>query len=181
MKRLFLFVVCISILVGCKVNEGMDAALALRASVLQASQCTFSAVITADYGDMTYSFAMDCVADEKGNVTFTVTAPQTIAGITGVISTDGGKLTFDDVALAIPLLTDDQITPVSAPWILMRTLRGGYISSCGKDGLIIDDSYADDALRLHITLNDASLPAVAEVYWKTRKILTIEVENFTLS
>ena len=180
MKR-FLPVLLAFLLIGCSGKEHMDAALALRAAILQASTCSFQTVITADYGDMIYSFSMDCVADEKGNVTFTVTAPQTIAGITGVISTDGGKLTFDDVTLAIPMLTDDQITPVSAPWILMRTLRGGYISSCGKDGLIIDDSYADDALRLHITLNDASLPDAAEVYWKTRKILTIEVENFTLS
>ena len=181
MKRLFLFVVCISILVGCKGNEGMDAALALRSSVLQATSCSFSAVITADYGDMTYSFAMDCVADKKGSVRFTVTAPQTIAGITGVISTDGGKLTFDDVALAIPMLTDDQITPVSAPWILMRTLRGGYITSCADGRITIDDSYADDALKLDITLGADNKPVMAEIYWKNRRILTLEVSSFVVS
>jgi hypothetical protein len=132
MKRLFPILICISILLGCQGNEGMDEALALRSAILKAKTCEFSIQITADYGDMVYSFSMDCVADERGNVGFTVTKPETIAGITGNLTADGGNLTFDDTVLAIPMLTDDQITPVSAPWILMQTLRGGYITSCDK-------------------------------------------------
>lgn len=159
----------------------MDRALALRGRILQASKCEFSIVITADYGDALYSFTMDCEADEKGNVVFTITKPETIAGITGVITADGGNLTFDDVMLAIPMLTDDQITPVSAPWILMRTLRGGYITSCADGRVTIDDSYADDALTLDILLDEQDLPSVAEIYWKDRRILTLEIEAFRLS
>ncbi len=159
----------------------MDEALALRASILQAQSCAFTAAITADYGDMTYSFTMDCVADSQGNVNFTVTVPETIAGITGKLTADGGKLTFDDTALAIPLLTDDQLTPVSAPWIFMRTLRGGYITACADGRITIDDSYAADALKLDITLSSEKKPALAEIYWKNRRILTVEVKSFVLS
>lgn len=172
---------CILILVGCKGSEAMDEALALRAAILQAKGCSFTAEITADYGDMTYAFTMDCVADAQGNVSFTVTKPETIAGITGKLTADGGSVTFDDTALAIPMLTEDLITPVSAPWILMRTLRGGYITSCADGRVTIDDSYADDALKLDITLNADNKPSLAEIYWKNRRILTVEVTSFVLS
>lgn len=159
----------------------MNEALALRSKILQAKTCSFTAAITADYGDVIYSFSMDCVADNQGNVTFTVTKPETIAGITGKLTADGGSLTFDGTALAIPLLTDDLITPVSAPWILMRTLRSGYITSCADGRITIDDSYADDALKLDITLDGEQKPALAEIYWKNRRILTVEVTSFALS
>lgn len=181
MKRLFLLILCICLLVGCKGNEAMDEALALRSAILQAKTCSFTTVITADYGDITYSFTMDCVADEQGNVTFTVTKPETITGIAGKLTADGGSLSFDDTALAIPMLTDDLITPVSAPWILMRTLRGGYITACADGRITIDDSYADDALKLDITLDTDHKPVLAEVYWKNRRILTLEVTSFVLS
>lgn len=181
MKRLIPFILCIILLCGCSQTEDMDDALALRSAILQANACTFSINITADYGDKTYDFSMNCVADEKGNVTFTVTKPETIAGIKGSITADGGNLSFDDTFLSIPMLTDDQITPVSAPWILMRTLRGGYITSCADGRVTIDDSYADDALTLDITLNHENMPQVAEIYWKNRRILTLEVTSFVLS
>lgn len=181
MKRLFLMVVCMLLLAGCKGNGAMNDALALRSAILQAQRCSFSVVITADYGDMVYTFHMDCESDNQGNVMFTVTKPDTIAGITGKISADGGALTFDDTALAIPMLTDDLITPVSAPWILLRTLRGGYISSCADGRITIDDSYADDALTLDITLDEEDKPVLAEIYWKNRRILTLEVNSFVLS
>ncbi len=181
MRRLLPLILSILFLFGCNGKDAMDDALALRHKILQASACSFTVLITADYGDVTYSFAMDSVADEKGNITFTVSAPETIAGITGKLTADGGSLTFDDVALAIPMLTDDQITPVSAPWILMRTLRGGYITSCTDGRITIDDSYDDDALKLDITLNGEKIPSFVEIYWKNRRILTLEVKSFVLS
>lgn len=173
---------CLLMLAGCGGKNGtMDEALALRGAITQAKMCSFSIKITADYGDMTYDFAMDCVSDNQGNVTFSVTQPESIAGITGKIGADGGKLTFDDTALYIPMLTDDQITPVSAPWLLMRTLLGGCITSCADGRITIDDSYENDALKLDIQLDAAGMPAAADVYWKNRRILVLQVTSFVLS
>lgn len=182
MKRWIWLAICVCLLVGCSIkNEAMDEALSLRSAVLQAKSCDFAVRLTADYGDMTYSFAMDCIADDKGNVTFTVTQPETIAGITGRITADGGALTFDDKLLYIPMLTDDQITPISGPWLLIRTLRGGYISSCADGRITANDSYEDGALTLDILLNDSALPRWVDVYWNDRRILAIEVTSFVLS
>ena len=170
------------LLAGCAgARDTMDRAMALRSALL-AKGAEFDAAVTADYGDKTYSFGMHCRMEAQGKVTFSVTAPETIAGITGTVSASGGKLTFDGNALAFTLLADGQVSPVSGPWLLMKTLRSGYLTSCGvEDGCLriaIDDSYEDDALHLDVWLDESDCPKRGEILWKGRRILTVEIENF---
>lgn len=182
MKRIVAILCLLALLAGCSgAGNELDRAMALRAKML-AQGVSFDAEITADYGDKIYQFTMECQADSQGALTFTVKEPQSIAGITGKLSASGGKLTFDDQALAFQMLADDQITPVSAPWILVRTLRSGYLTSCGSDGgvvrVAIDDSYEEDALHLDIWLDENDLPARGEILWQGRRILSVSVKNF---
>ena len=185
MKRLLSVLVLLLVLAGCAgENSELDRAMTLRAKLLAAAGCRFDAVITADYGDKTHSFSVSCEADGQGNVTFTVNEPESIGGITGTISGEGGKLTFDDTALAFELLADGHVTPVSAPWLLVKTLRGGYVTACGADGeqirVSIDDSYAEEALHLDIWLGEGDLPVRGEVLFGNRRILSLEVKNFEI-
>ena len=162
----------------------MDKGLAARARLLQASGCQLHAEITADYGDQIYTFAMGCQFDAHGNLTFSVKEPETIEGITGTIDAEGGTLTFDDAALAFPLLADGQLSPVSGPWILMQTLRGGFITSAGAAGdhirLVIDDSYGEDALTVHLWLDQEEAPVQAEIYFDGRCVLMVCIANYRL-
>ena len=183
MKQIVAVLLVCLLLVGCSGENGdMDRAMALRSNLL-AGSVQFDVDITADYGDKTYTFSAQCAADSKGNLTFTVVKPETISGISGSVSASGGKLTFDGKALSFPLLADDQITPVCGPWVFVKTLRSGYLTSCGKEGdllrLAIDDSYADDALHLDIWLDEADLPVRGEILWQGRRILSLEVKNFS--
>ena len=185
MKKLVSVLVLLIVLTGCAGDNGeLDRTMALRAKLLAASGCSFDAVITADYGDKTYSFSVSCTSDGQGDVTFTVNDPESIAGITGTISGEGGKLTFDDTALAFELLADGQVTPVSAPWLLVKTLRGGYVRACTVDGeqirVSIDDSYEEDALHLDIWLGEGDLPVRGEILFDNRRILSLEVKNFEI-
>ena len=127
---------------------------------------------------------MACQSDNDGNLTFTVQSPESISGISGTISSGEGKLTFDDVALYFPLMTDDQISPVSGPWILMKTLLGGYLTACSEEDalmrLTIDDSYEEDALQLEIWMDADDRPVNAEIYYDGRRIVTMEVGNFQI-
>lgn len=158
--------------------------MALRTKILKSKQICFNADISADYGDSIQLFSMDCSFDSQGNLIFDVTAPETIAGITGSISEEGGKLTFDNTALHFTLLTDEQLNPASAPWILMKTLRSGYLRAAGmEDGflrLTIDDSYAEDALQLDIWLDESDLPRRAEVCYDGKGILTLSLKDFRI-
>ncbi len=175
---LFLF------LTGCSATNEMNTGLALRSRLLQAQSCSFSVCINVENREQLYGFSADCRVDPKGTVTFTVTEPDTISGISGVISAEGGKLTFDDTALDFGLLADDQLSPVSAPWILMNALRSGCITSaCSEENgirLSVDDGYEEDSLRLDIWLDSNNLPEHADILHNGRRILSLDVSNFVI-
>ena len=184
MKRLLAVLLLVVMLGGCASEEPMDRAMALRQKLLSSGGCSFEATVTADYGEKLHTFVLSCQADGTGELVFEVLAPDTIAGITGTMSASGGALTFDEEVLAFAPLADGQVAPVTAPWILVETLRGGYIRSCGWENeclrLTIDDSYAEDALQVDIWLDENDLPKQAEILWQGRRILTVKVENFTI-
>lgn len=171
------------LLCGCtQKNTALEQGLEFRSKLLTASGCSFTASVTADYGDTLHTFSLQCVGDENGEITFLLSEPDTLAGITGTISDSGGELTFDNTALCFPLLADDQLTPASAPWIVLKTLRSGYLTSACQEDLMLrltmDDSYEEDALHLDIWLNEARLPIRADILYDEKRILSVDVEDF---
>lgn len=186
MKKFGILLFAVLCLTGChdaskEIEKGME----LRTKLLQASSVEFDVDITADYVEMIHTFSMTCKGDSKGDVTFVVSAPESISGITGKLSGEGGLLTFDDVALHIELLADDQLTPISAPWIMLKTLRSGYLTSAGMEEdllrLTINDDYEDDALQLDIWLDQQNLPNQAEILYDGYRILSLHVKNMVIS
>ena len=186
MKKVLTLLLTVLLLACCRGEKReLDRMMAFRASLLSGMGCSFQAVITADYQEELYQFTLECRSDEQGALHFCVTEPETISGISGVISAQGGKLTFqNDEALAFETLADGQVTPVTAPWLLIKTLRGGYVTSCGTEAemmrVSVDDSYRDDALHLDIWFDEQDLPKHAEVLWADRRILSLEVANFKI-
>lgn len=185
LKKTVVIFLSLCFLAGCSgQNRALERGLKLRTQLLGSSGCSFDADITADYGDKVHIFTLQCQADEKGTIHFSVQKPDSISGITGTLDGENGALTFDDTALCFPLLADNQVTPVSAPWLLLKTLVGGYITSAGSDGeylrLSIDDSYAEDALHLDVWLDQENRPVKAEILFRERKILSLDVKNFCL-
>ena len=185
MKKAGLFAAVFLLLSGCaNTTKEIERGMTLRTRLLQSSSCSFHVEITADYGDLLYTFGMDCQGNADGDMTFSVSAPESIAGITGKITQENGSLTFDRQALFFSLLTDDQLSPISAPWILLKTLRSGYLTSaCLEEGqlrLTIDDSYEEDALQLDIWLDGQDMPERAEILYDGRQILSLRVTDFRI-
>lgn len=185
LKRLAVLVLCLLLLVGC---TDQDASLApvleLRQKLLEGKGCNFSATVTADYGEYLHTFVLQCNADGSGDVSFQVIAPDSISGITGSITQEEGKLTFDNEVLIFSPLADGLLAPVTAPWVLIHTLRSGYIVSCGEteQGAIvsIDDSYAENSMGLEIRLDHQNMPVSAEIIWQGRRILSMIIDNFVI-
>lgn len=185
MKKVGVLFLILFLFTGCGgAPKEIERGMALRSSLLAGSGCRFDGKITADYGDYLHIFSVSCQGNGAGDVEFTVTAPESIAGITGSITDSGGELTFDGKALHFDTMADDQITPVMAPWIFLKTLRSGYLTSACVEGdllrLTIDDSYEEDALQLDIWLDQQDLPIRAEMLYDGRRIVSLEVENFTI-
>ena len=185
MKRFWALLFAIFLLSGCSENSSeISRAVLLRERLLNGAGCRFTTTVTADYGTQIYTFQMECSADSAGTVSFRIISPETIRDVTGTVSAKEGKLTFDDKALVFDVLADGQLTPVSAPMLLIRSLRSGYIKGCGKadTGLYIqiDDSYADDTMHLDIWTNSEDVPINAEFLWKGKRVLSMTVENFII-
>ena len=185
MKRILWVVAVLLLLCGCTSgNSEYERIIALRTRLQSSDGFTFTTDITADYGEKIYNFTLDCKSDNCGNIQFVVTAPENIAGIGGEISQGGGKLTFDDEALAFALLADGCASPVSAPWLIVRALLGGYINSCAQhsDGLMvqIDDSYEENQLTLEVWTDQQLYPNRADILWQGRRIMAVEIKNFSI-
>lgn len=184
MKRASWILLLGIVLCGCSGEDLLERALEFRSRMLAASGCSFCAEVTADYGDKLYTFGMDCSADADGKLSFRVSEPETIRGISGSVEDGGGKLTFDDTVLQFNLLADRQLSPVSAPWVLVKSLRSGYIASAGEeDGLLrltLHDSYEDGALQVDVWMNETDRPVRCEILYKGKRILTVLVKDFEL-
>ena len=184
MKRVISILIFILFLTGCGDNSSdLNQILSLRQDIVSAKGCSFSVEIIADYQTNCYVFRMDCASDDSGNLNFTVTAPDTISGITGSISQEGGKLTFDDRYLVFAPLADGQITPVSAPWLFLKALRTGYISGCTDEEsmtVMFQDTYQNDPLDISVTFTADKHPQNVEIFWQGRRVVTMTVENFVI-
>lgn len=183
MKKIGSVMVLLLLLSGCGSGDaGMEDAISFRDRLLDASGCEFSAHITADYGTEVDIFRMDVRSDADGSVAFEMTEPGPISGITGTVTRAGGALTFDDTILGFPMLAEGRLAPVTAPWMLLKALRSGYISSVGSEGdlwrLTVLDSYEEDALVLDVWFDRAWQPLHSEILFRNEKILALEVEDF---
>lgn len=183
-KRVSAVLLLLLLLCGCKNTDGdLNKALNFRQKLISAERCQFDCLITADYGELIYEFSIRCSFDNDGAMTFEVLQPESIAGITGRVSSDGGALTFDDQSLAFPILADGYISPISAPWLLMKSLRSGYIGSCGKDGefykLMLDDSFESNPLQIESWMDQNFVPVRGEMIWLGKRILSLDVTNYS--
>lgn len=181
MRKIYPVVLTALLLCGCSGNREMEDALAIRSRLLS-SGCSFRCEITADYIDHYEEFELECTAGTDGTVSFTVLEPESIRGIRGSVSGTDGTLEFEDLILAFPLMADERISPVAAPWLLISTLRSGYITASVREGellhLTIDDTYAEDALTLEIWLEENGEVEACEIGWRGRRLLALEVEDF---
>ena len=184
MKKVFWTLIPVVLLTGCAMGKGeMEEALAFRSKILGAESVRFEAEVSADYIDRMEEFDLACEADAAGALTFRVTEPEEISGITGTVTGEEGTLTFDDTVLAFPLLAEERLSPVSGPWVMMKALRSGYITWVVREGeklhITVDDSYADDALTLEIWIEGDEVDA-CEIGWKGRRQMTMDIGDFRI-
>ena len=185
MKRLLSILLIAVTLSGCNSGEkSVDKVIALRSNLQRGESCSFDACVSADYGETLSYFELACKLDNQQNWGITVLQPENIAGITCKITAGNGKLTFDDKVVAFELITDDQLTPISAPWLAIKALSGGYISSVTdkESGLLVrlDDSYNDILYSVDLWVNENNLPYFAEIIWQGKRIVSMDINNFQI-
>ena len=134
-KRLLCVLMTTLLLAGCGragVSEAEELALTIRGEYLAMEDCTARASITADYGSRVYQYEM-AVAAAGEETTLTLTAPETVAGLTARQSGEDGFLEFDGLSVETGPMNEDGLTPVSALPALLEAARSGYMTACALE------------------------------------------------
>lgn len=186
LKRCLGALLLVAMLTGCGLlagDESLDRADAFRKQA-GSSGGSFRADIVADLGEVQFSFSMDCQFDAEGTMTFAVTAPETIADITGTMDGADGQLTFDGAALDFGQMAGGRVTPVTGPYVLLTCWREGYCTACGQEErglrLTMPAGYESQALLTDTWLDpENGIPIYAELCYNNQRILSITISDFT--
>ena len=123
------------LLAGCgqrRGNEGEELALTIRGEYLAMEGCALQAAVTADYGQRVYQYELAVTATGE-ETTLTLSAPDTVAGLTARLVGEESLLEFDGVSVETGPLDGSGLTPVSAVPALLAAARSGYITACALE------------------------------------------------
>ena len=135
-KRLLCVLMMTLFLTGCGGGGGKEAeelALSIRGEYLAMESCAIEASVTADYGQRVYEYEMAVSVNGEETV-LTLSAPETVAGLTARLAGEESQLEFDGLSVETGPLDGDGLTPVSAVPALLEAARSGYITACGLEG-----------------------------------------------
>lgn len=137
------------LLAGCGkagVSEAEELALAIRGEYLAMDGCAARAAITADYGQRVYQYEL-AVAVSGEETALTLSAPETVAGLTARMTGEENLLEFDGVCVETGPLDENGLTPVSAVPALLEAAKSGYITACAleEDGAVLRVDCGDSA------------------------------------
>lgn len=111
-----------------------ELALTVRGEYLAMTVCAAQAEITADYGQRVYQYELAAAVSGEETV-LTLSAPETVAGLTARISGGEGYLEYDGAILETGALTPGGLTPMGAIPALLATARSGYLDACSLEQL----------------------------------------------
>ncbi len=140
-KRLLCVLMTTLLLAGCgaaEVSEAEELALTIRGEYLAMDSCAVQAAITADYGQRVYQYELAAAVNGEETL-LTLSAPETVAGLTARIAGEDSRLEFDGLSVETGPLDGNGLTPVSSVSALLEAARSGYITACAleEDGALL--------------------------------------------
>ena len=174
----------LTLLCACAGNtpDTAQQALTFRQAVLQ-NDCAFDAKITADFEDTVAEFSLSCRHTARGGTEMTITAPETLEGLTAQTDETGAKLVFEDAEASFGTLDGLGLSPMAAPQLVTSAWESGYIAYTGtEDGLLrvtYTCGYGEDAYTVDTWFADGS-PLHAEISREGWTAVQIDVAEFIL-
>lgn len=178
-----MILLCLLTACSSKENTDLQAPMDFRTQLLQTGACTFSADMTADYGESIQQFSVRCECQTDGTSNIEVIAPETIAGIAAQISDDGSTLNFEDMAVSFAPLAKGNVAPVSAPVLLVTAWTQAYISTAGREGelrrITYENGFDERQLTVDCWFDEKNVPICAEICYNNETVLKIEITDFS--
>ena len=123
-----------------------------------------------------------CAYSAPDGITMTLTAPETLSGMTARVDSSGAKLVFDGAEIGFSTLAGGRLAPMAAPWVLADCWANGYIAWSGMEGDLLRvtyrTGYGTDELQADVWF-DGGVPARAELSYEGALLLSAELTNFT--
>ena len=101
------------LLSACSAKRPAQPPLTFRTALLQSGGCSFTAAITADYGESAASFTLDCVFSPETGASVTVTEPESIAGIQAQVKDTAASVSYDGMQLGLGSLAKGNLAPLA--------------------------------------------------------------------
>lgn len=140
----------------------------LQSDFRSASQVSFSADIEADYGDRVYTYGVDYSGALSAG-TLTVTAPDTVAGVTVRIADGCASLSYGGTEIYTGEILPGGLSPVDAVPVLLGAFSNGLVTETVMEKLGDTDCLAalfsvDERVEARAWFDtDSSLPLKAEI------------------
>ena len=185
-KKFALLLTLISIfLTGCAAKSPAQQPLTFRTALLEAGGCSFTAAVTADYGETTTDFTLDASFAPDTGASLTVTAPETIAGITAHVKDSTADVSFDNTQLGLGSLANGRLAPLAAPYVLGQSWAGAYIDSTGTEDGLLRATYRLGYDKQELVVDtwfteEPFTPQYAEISADGRMVLSIRISNFAM-
>ena len=149
MRKLVLCVLMTTLLTGCGqpgVSEAEELALTIRGEYLAMDRCAVQVSVTADYGQRVYQYELAAAVSGEETV-LTLSAPETVAGLTARITGEDSRLEFDGVSVETGPLDPSGLSPVSSIPVLLEAARSGYMTACAleEEGTLLRVDCGDPA------------------------------------
>ena len=182
-KALVCGMICL-LLTGCggKPQSDLQRARDLRTALLEAGGCSFTAAITADFGDRVYDFSVQCDYAPESGARITVLQPEEISGITAQVTGRDAVVEFEGLALDFGQMAGGNVTPMESAWMLAHCWDSAYVDSAGADGDLLRitylEGYRDRELRVDTWLDASGVPVHGEILYNGVRCLTLEISQF---
>ena len=177
MKRTVLFALMIPLLLtGCGARRNAERWKSFAEAVEAAEHIAFHAEITALWEDAAASFAAD-VERTKDETAITLTAPETVSGIT-VRAKDGKTaVEFDGVILSLDAGRSETLSPCGAPQRMLAALTQGTMEYCASSSAAFTGPDGESAT---LWRDETGALTGAEITRDGRKILTLEITDWVM-
>ena len=177
MKRTILFALMIPLLLtGCGARRDAENWKAFAGAVESSERISFHAEITAHWEESSVSFGAD-IAREGGETRITLTAPETVSGIS-VHAKDGETtVEFDGVILSLDAGQSETLSPCGAPQRMLAALTQGAMEYCAASSASFT---APDGESVTLWRDETGALTGAEIARNGQKVLTLEITAWTM-
>ena len=167
------------LLTGCAAGE-TERFEAWQERLISAAEISFCAEITASNAETAQVYSA-AVTQKEDETAVTVTAPESISGITFRSTRTGRTVGFEGVTLMLSPAKEGELSPADAPALLMRALSEGHVLDTGKAADTLTARLeGPEGLTVRLWRTAEDIPIYAEISRGEQTEITLRLSDWEI-